>query len=320
MKIQAISAGLAGAALLLGMISPGEAANRKLFEKVGKWEVERDLSVSGAHACLAAKIYKDKADDDAENAVVLKRDEGVVVISLGYENWGWDKKEEVEVAFLLDKRMILKDSKWTGDDTTLYTSFPERILPDLIGAKKLVLRFSDGDADFDLAGLPDAYDALKRCDAAAAVAADLAKPAAPQIAAPVPQAAAAPPPAAPVPQAAVPAVAAAPALPSKERMAVYFVAGMVQEALKTCDIRSTGKQRADLDAKVAAMKAEMGAAEAELRKGMKEALAEKPCPKGDDLAKVERMLQDLIDKTPDEFAAQMDKESAAKEAKAGDKP
>ncbi|GEP02236.1 hypothetical protein MOX02_02740 [Methylobacterium oxalidis] len=312
------------------MVYPGAAADRKLFEKVGKWEVERDLSMSGAHACLAAKIYKDKADDDAENAVVLKRDEGVVIISLGYENWGWDKKEEVEVAFLLDKRMVLKNSKWTGDDTTLYTSFPDRILPDLIGAKKLVLRFSDGDADFDLAGLPDAYDALKRCDAAAAAAADLAKPA-PQVAAPpapTPQVATAPQPApqaatpavaAPAPQAA-PAVAAAPALPSKERVAVYFVAGMVQEALKTCDIRSTGKQRADLDTKVAAMKAEMGPAEAELRKGMKEALAEKPCPKGEDLAKVERMLQDLIDKSPEEFAAQMDKESAAKEAKAGDKP
>ncbi|MDR7036123.1 hypothetical protein J2X36_000861 [Methylobacterium sp. BE186] len=351
MKFGPLSLRLTGAALLFLAAAPGEAANRKLFEKIGKWEVERDFAVDGPHACLAAKLYKDKSDEDAENAIVLKREEGAIVISLGYENWGWDKKEEVEVAFLLDKRMVLKDSKWTGDDTILVTSFPDKILPDLVGAKKIVLRFSDGDADFDLAGLPDAYDALKRCDAAASVAADLGRAVAP---APAPQIAAAPPAAAPAPQvaavppaattqaaaplpvapatpsaaavpAAQPAPAAAPvspALPNKERIAVYFFGSMVQEALKTCDIRSTGKQRMDLDAKLASMKAEMAPVEAEIRQSVKEALAAKPCPGGADLAKVERTLQNFIDKSPEAFAAQMETEAAAasKEAAAGANP
>lgn len=283
--------------------APSHAAEREPFEMVKDWEVERTVGDTSANPCLISKTYKDKEDNNAINGIVFALDGSNSALALVYQPWSWDKGETVKATLLAGKKILKKGVSWAGNAETLTAPFPDTIVPDLLSAKTITLRFEDGDAEFDISGFPQAYEALRRCDATPA------------------KVAAAPAPAAPAPVAApvvAPAPAAAPAIPPAARIQAYAFGLILQRTIKECEVSTTGKQRSGVDTKVAALQPEMAPLEAQLREGMK---TEGPkCPTAQEGAKFQSALADYLDKSPEDFSAAMDKKSAENAAKAAETP
>ncbi|GLS42102.1 hypothetical protein [Methylobacterium brachythecii] len=165
--------------LLLG--GPSLAAGETPFEKVKGWEIERTAPGSKGPACLMSKSYKDPDDDNAENALIFALAGNQAIVSFVYEHWTWSKDEKLQVPLVLDKKVAIAKSAWTGDGQTLTALLPDSIVPNLLAAKTLVLKLDGADADFKLGGFPEAYESLRRCDSApaqTAAAAAAAPPAA----------------------------------------------------------------------------------------------------------------------------------------------
>ncbi|GEP11854.1 hypothetical protein [Methylobacterium gnaphalii] len=266
---------------------PAVAAQRELFEKVNDWEVERTVGDTSAHPCLISKTYKDREDHNLVNGIVFSLDGADVALALVYQGWEWDKGEKVKANFLAGKKVLKKQVSWNADAQVLAAGFPNSIVPDLLSAETLVLKFEDGDADFDITGFPQAYEALHRCDATPAKAA-AAKPATP--------------------------AAKAPVVPAETRIQAYAFGLMLQDMFKSCDFATTGKQRTAVDAKVASMQPEMAVVENVLREKLK---SQAPaCPKATDEAEVQSTIKDFVELSPEAFSAAMDKKSEEKVAKA----
>ncbi|WP_054141839.1 hypothetical protein [Bosea sp. AAP35] len=149
---------LAALALLAG---PVLAAGETPFEKAGGWEIERGARGT---SCLMSKSYKDANDDDAVNALVFAVAADKAIMTFIYEHWTWDKDEKIRVPFVLDKLVAIPQSAWVGDGTSLTAELPNSIVPRMLAAKTMVLKLDGADADFDLAGFPQAYESLIRCE------------------------------------------------------------------------------------------------------------------------------------------------------------
>lgn len=162
--------------LLLG--GPALAAGETPFESVKGWEVERAAPGSKGPACLMSKSYKDADDDNAENALVFALAGDQAIVTFVYEHWTWDKNEKLQVPLVLDKKVAIAKSAWTGDGQTLTALLPDSIVPNLLAAKTMVLKLDGADADFKLAGFAEAYASLRRCDSAPAQAPVAAAPSA----------------------------------------------------------------------------------------------------------------------------------------------
>jgi len=274
------------AALILSTLNPvlGHAAGDQLFERVKGWEIERTANGADNHPCLLSKSWKDKADNNAENAIVVAFMDDAVAISLGYEHWTWDKDESVTVPLLIDDKVVNPKSSWVGDGTILATKLPGAMMARLVPAKKIVLRFKNGNAGFELAGLPEAMESVKRCEASAVAA---------------PKAAAAPP----------------PTMPSDGHIKAYAFGLMTQDVIKECDVKTTGVQRTAVDAKVAMLKPEMTLVDASLRESLK-GRPERCPPNAAASATFEENLQAFIAQPLEEFIAMMDRKEAEKKAAA----
>lgn len=195
MTRSSISAALAGLLLPCVLGVAAGAAERTAFETVKGWEVERNVGDTGPNACLMSHVYKDKDDDDAVNGVIFALDGANANIVLVYEKWEWDKNEKTKAPLSLDKRVYAANATWTGDGQTLVSKFPDAIVPNMMAAKKIILKFDNGEADFEIGGFAEGYEALRRCNATkvgAAAAPAAPSPAVPSPAAPSPAATAAP--------------------------------------------------------------------------------------------------------------------------------
>ncbi|GJD85372.1 hypothetical protein HPGCJGGD_3261 [Methylobacterium haplocladii] len=140
------------------------------FETVKGWEIEHTAPGSKGPACLMSKSYKDPDDDDAENALIFALAGDQAIVTFVYEHWTWDKNEKLQVPLVLDKKVVIAKSAWTGDAQTLTALLPTTIVPNLLAAKTMVLKLDGADADFKLAGFPEAYESLRRCDSTPAKA------------------------------------------------------------------------------------------------------------------------------------------------------
>lgn len=294
---------------------PSQAAQREPFEMVKDWEIERTVGDTSANPCLMSRTYKDKDDNNAVNGIVFALDGSNSALALVYQGWEWDKDETVKASLLAGKKILKSKVSWAGDAETLTSAFPDTIVPDLLSAKTITLRFEDGDAEFDITGFPQAYESLRRCDAtpakapAPAPAAKAPAPAAPSpAAAAIAAGAAAAAPKAPAVAPAAPAAAAAPVLPAQPRIQTYAFGLMLQQMLKECDVATTGKQRTAIDEKVASLQPEMVPLESALRERMKAEPLK--CPSATDEAKVQTTMKDFVDLSPEGFSEAMDKKAA----------
>ena len=119
---------------------------------VGGWEISGKPLANGA--CLAAREYADKEDGGKKNAVVFgvvkAKDSKLLIVSLSYEGWKWDKGEKVTADLLVDGKKIVRKLKWEGDKETLVVKFDDgdEMINTFGGGKKIVLHFDDGEADF----------------------------------------------------------------------------------------------------------------------------------------------------------------------------
>jgi len=161
---------------LVLLAGPALAAGETPFETVKGWAIERTAPGAKGPACLMSTSYKDAEDDDAENALVFALAGDQVVISFIYEHWEWEKNETLRVPLMLDKKVALAKSTWTGDGQTLTAVLPASLVPGLLAAKTLVLKLDGADADFRLAGFAQAYDSLRRCESTPAQTAAAAPP------------------------------------------------------------------------------------------------------------------------------------------------
>lgn len=271
-----------------------EAAPREPFETVKGWEVERTVGDAGANPCLMTHTYEDKDDNNAMNAVVFALDGDKATLVLAYQGWDFDKDETVKVPLFLDKKAIKSKASWTGDGKTLRAQFSDSLVPDLLAAKTVILRFENGDADFRIPHFAAGYEALRRCDAT---------------------------PAKSDPRSAIGAAIASPApvLPPQGRIATYAVGLAIQRVLKECDVSSTGRQRAAVEGRIAALQPEMAPVDA----GVRSELQKKgfSCPPADKEPEFQEAMRRFIELSPDAFAAAMEKQvETEKSAEAAPKP
>ncbi|ARO56593.1 hypothetical protein B2G69_22255 [Methylorubrum zatmanii] len=260
---------------------PVSAAERQPFEVVKGWEVERTVGDTSANPCIMTHAYEDKDDNNAANAVVFALRDSSAVMVLVYQGWDFDKEQSVKVPLFLDKKPIKVKTTWIGDGKTLRTQLPDSVVPDLLAAKTVILRFEDSDADFRIPDFAAGYESLRRCDATPA------KPAA--VAAPQ---------AAPV----------GPPAPSQQRIAAYVIGVSVQRVLKDCDVPSTGKQRAGVEARMAALQPEMAPLEAQVRSELKR--NGESCPAADKQADFQEILRKFVELSPEELVAALEKQPA----------
>ena len=260
---------------------PVSAAERQPFEVVKGWEVERTVGDTSANPCIMTHAYEDKDDNNAANAVVFALRDSSAVMVLVYQGWDFDKEQSVKVPLFLDKKPIKVKTTWIGDGKTLRTQLPDSVVPDLLAAKTVILRFEDSDADFRIPDFAAGYESLRRCDATPA------KPAA--VAAPQ---------AAPV----------GPPAPSQQRIAAYVIGVSVQRVLKDCDVPSTGKQRAGVEARMAALQPEMAPLEAQVRSELKR--NGESCPAADKQADFQEILRKFVELSPEDLVAALEKQPA----------
>ncbi len=283
MSKRSVLAAITLALLCGGTSQPAWAAERKLFENVRGWEIERNVAQTGRYTCQMSYSYRDKDDNNAENAIVLSLDEGKVNLVLGYANWTWDKDEAVQASLSIDKQVVYPKQGWTGEANLLWSQLPDSVLPKLVKGKQIVLKFDDGAADFSIPGFADAYDSLKRCNAAAIQAS------------PAPQASA--------------------EKPNQVRLQAYFMGLFLQKTAATCAVSTTGPQRAAIDAKVTALRTEFASIEPAIQDEMKKTGAGPDCPKNpSDAATFETELNSYVELGPEDYVAAADRRSAQREA------
>ncbi|AWI89677.1 hypothetical protein C0214_16275 [Methylobacterium sp. DM1] len=288
------------AALAAGMLPvlgshAASAGERQPFEVVKGWEVERTVGDTSANPCLMTHAYEDEDDNNAANAVVFALRGSSAALVLVYQGWRFDKEEPIKVPLFLDKKPIKVKTTWIGDGKTLRTQLPDTVVPDMLAAKTVILRFEDSDADFRIPNFAAGYEALRRCDATPATAT------APQPSQPGTAALQAVP--------AQPTAPAQPPTPSQQRIAAYVVGLSVQRVLKECDVTSTGKQRTAVDARMAALQPEMAPLEAQLRSELKR--NGETCPPADKQADFQEILRKMIELSPEDFVAALEKPPVA---------
>ncbi|TFZ57923.1 hypothetical protein E4V01_13145 [Methylorubrum sp. Q1] len=273
------------AALAAGLLpalvaQPVSAAERQPFEVVKGWEVERTVGDTSANPCIMTHAYEDKDDNNAANAVVFALQGFSAALVLVYQGWDFDKEQVVKVPLFLDKKPIKVKTSWIGDGKTLRTQLPDSVVPDLLAAKTVILRFEDSDADFRIPDFAAGYESLRRCDATPAKSAAVAAPAAP----------------------------VEPPAPSQQRIAAYVIGLSVQRVLKECDIPTTGKQRAGVEARMAALQPEMAPIEAQVRSELKR--NGESCPAADRQADFQEILRKFVELSPEDLVAALEKQPA----------
>jgi len=269
------------AGLLPALVTqPVSAAERQPFEVVKGWEVERTVGDTSANPCIMTHAYEDKDDNNAANAVVFALRGSSAALVLVYQGWDFDKEESVKVPLFLDKKPIKVKTTWIGDGKTLRTQLPDSVVPDLLAAKTVILRFEDSDADFRIPDFAAGYESLRRCDATPAKSAAVAAPAAP----------------------------VEPPAPSQQRIAAYVIGLSVQRVLKDCDVSTTGKQRAGVEARMAALQPEMAPIEAQVRSELKR--NGESCPAADRQADFQEILRKFVELSPEDLVAALEKQPA----------
>lgn len=269
------------ASLFTGCFGSADAAERKLFENVKGWEVERVIGQQGPNVCQMSYGYKDKNDGNAANAIIVMLNGEKLTLVLGYEKWGWDKDEKVQASVAIDKQVLYSKQGWTGDGQILKTQLPGSVAPRLSKGRQIVLKFDNGAADFSIPGFADAFDGLKRCDAAAL---------------------------APVAQTAV---------PNQIRIQAYMMGYFLQRTAANCEVNTTGKQRAALDEKIAALRPEMAPVEAGIQEELRKAGSAPGCPpEPKDKASFETELNSYIALSPEDYAAAAERRSGERKAAA----
>ena len=295
MRTRSILAVLAAGCLPLFGSQAASAVERQPFEVVKGWEVERAVGDTSANPCLMTHAYEDKDDNNAANAVVFALQGSSVALVLVYQGWDFEKEESIKVPLFLDKKPIKVKTTWIGDGKTLRTQLPDSVVPDLLAAKTVILRFEDSDADFRIPDVAAGYESLRRCDATPAA-----------VAGPRPT-----PPGSPALQ----ATPTQPSAPSQQRIAAYVIGLSVQRVLRECDVPSTGKQRAAVDTKMAALQPEMAPLDAQLRSELKRNVESYPA--ADDQAGFQDVLRKFIELSPEDLVAALAKNSGPRKVPEG---
>ncbi len=105
------------------------------------------------------------------------------------------------------------------------------------------------------------------------------------------------------------ATPAQPPAPSQQRIAAYVIGLSVQRVLRDCDMPSTGKQRAAVEARMAALQPEMAPLDAQVRSELKR--NGESCPTADRQADFQEIMRKFIELSPEELVAALEKAPAA---------
>jgi len=270
-------------ATLLG--GPLAAADRTPVETVRGWTVERRGGETSSPSCRTTHT-ETNAQNELTGLVIVSIDQGGLTLAVADRNWDFAAGERFSVPILLDGKPAGATLIWTGDGQILRTALPETIVPALLEARALSLRFADGDRALVAPDLAAALAVLRRC---ATVSLNR------------------------------PTVAAEPPLPPRARMATYTVGLALQEVLRTCDVTATDAQRSAVDTKMAALQPEMAPYEAAMRAQVTKSRGF-TCPTADKDAEFQEALRRFITLSPDEFATVINQQAEAPPATSAVKP
>lgn len=272
MRLSPVTAALL--ATLLG--GPLAAADRAPFETVGDWAVERRGGETGAPSCRMTRTERD-AQGEIAGLVVVSLDRGGLTLAVADRNWDFPAGSRFSVPILLDGKPAGAAAIWTGDGQILRTPLPDTVVPPILAARTLALRFADGDMGLVTPDLAAAFAALQRC---AAVAPSR------------------------------PAVAAEPPLPARARLATYTVGLALQAGLQNCGMPATDTQREAIEAKMAALRPEVAPYEAAIRAQVTKSRGF-ACPTPDKEAEFQETLRRFLALSPEDFSAAIDRKVQA---------
>lgn len=129
------------------------------------WDVEPIAGAPGV--CQIAHGYKDKDDNNAENAVVIRGTADSFILALSYARWNWTAGEKMTASLTTPDDVLQGDAAWTADTTgkVLVTKLPLSAQGALAKAEEMTVKFTDGDAGFEAPKLGEAIEAMKTCAA-----------------------------------------------------------------------------------------------------------------------------------------------------------
>ena len=278
MRLSPVLAAISAVTLtaLLAGLGAEAAPRREPFESVQGWAVERRTGGPDAGSCSMTRTAED-AQGDTASLVIVSRDHAGLALALADRNWDFSAGERLTAPLLLDGKPAGPRTIWTGDGQILRAALPDTLVPDLLAARRLSLRFEDGEAAFDIPDIAAAYASLQRCEAA---------------------------------RAEPPSVAAAPDLPARARLASYTVGLAVEGVLRACPVTATDRERAAVEAKMAALRPEMAAFEAAIRAQVTQSRGF-ACPTAEKEPEFREAMRRFIELSPDEFAAVIDRQAHA---------
>ncbi|WP_299566699.1 hypothetical protein [Enterovirga sp.] len=156
---------IVGAAVLVAAFSTAAQADIK----VGGWDVS-DKPDKGV--CTASREYRDKDDENRMNgiALVVSKDNAgkdILVVSLAYEGWDWDKDEKTTADFKIDRRVLYRKAVWQAADKTILTGTftqADELIDALGQGQTMYLTFDkDSEANFRIPNAGMALGAAKLC-------------------------------------------------------------------------------------------------------------------------------------------------------------
>lgn len=303
--------------------APALAEDATIVETVEGYQIKRIGKPSDPKPCQMVRGYADPTQPNSDKALFFAQLDRRIVVTVAYERWNWTAGKPPQVKFRIDDQTYSPSSAWYGAQTGLGAQFTDTLVTKLNQGNRIVVGLKDGTVDFELAGFKPAYEAVQRCNAGTREAPPPARDGvstiaeagkslesevetSPKAAAdPVPakQSAASP----PEPSPASPYSSQQPAAtdaqgPGEARAVAYVLARYEQWALQHCEVGSTAKQRAAVEARVSDLRPEMQALEPVLSERFK-GLDAQGCPPSEVL---EKHLAILAESSPEEAVARMD--------------
>ncbi|WP_171070127.1 hypothetical protein [Methylobacterium terricola] len=314
---------LVGLPALAGLVGTAVAQNaaampESLYAKAGGYDVIRPAGgPANGLGCRMLRSTLEASDGNAEKAVIVAPKTGGVAFSVAYERWSWKAGQPPTLRYRIGDQNPLQEIVPVGaivaDGLAIGALFPVALVPRLQAATRVVVEANGSAVTFHLAGIRPAYDAVLRCNrneppappgpvagtASPAAAPSATAPATIQALPPVAQAS-------PPVQGSPPGQAAPPGqapLPTEARLAAYMLGRGLKSVFERCDLPTTSRERATLDAKLAALRPEMTRAETAIQLAI-DKQAGVPC--GGDDPSLRQALEMYVRTTPEEFAAEWD--------------
>ncbi|TXN00632.1 hypothetical protein FV242_21405 [Methylobacterium sp. WL64] len=143
---------------------PAVSRERIFVESVDGWETNKTIRENDPSPCQITHSYLDMTDDGSENSIGITRLAGQIIFMISYEKWNWPEGESFKSDLVIADEPIDPTPIWIGKEKVIYCRIPNREITKLSLGRIVIVRFPEGDADFDVSGVKNAIAAMDDCN------------------------------------------------------------------------------------------------------------------------------------------------------------